>query len=821
VTCLSRREGGAHPLTGLVVAVVVILALAAPASAQLPPLPTGNCPLPGSSFQGGDGDQAAPTGPIVCEGQPSNLRDWESLQENGLRHLPDPDPADASEFGGGTDQTAPGDWYFVREGAGGVNPGQSDIKDGWSAVTQPGGNTFLYLGFTRGAQTGTNQINVELNHDPQPWRNPRGADVPCRRDGDLLIGYLPKGNDPDVSVVLYRWETTSAATQGRPCALRGTWTRFANLPPGSAQGRMNPQPITNLLRDGFYDVGQTMDQRVFGEAALNLTRLLGQVLDDPCVSFGLISMHSNSSDSAESAMKDWVKPRPLTVRTCSAAGTKFWDRNADGDRDPEEDPPLANWLIWADYNPFNGVRDPNEPFAITDEHGEYVINDIRPGGDGTYMLRETLLGSARLRRLISNAWRCSAPTTTGPGGAFPCAHGPINVNETPYAQGRDFGNWLPARITVEKEHFPPEPPEALGRFQIFVGTDLALDFPSGGSSNTVFVEPGSYDVSEVAVPPTDLSQYEEPRVYCQTAANRRARQRRGIVFENLTLLSGQHATCTFTNVRLVPAIHISKSARPLIVEAGDTITYTLDVTNPGRVSFAAADVHVTDSRCDDDPELVEKQHVDESGELVPDDSPDTLDQDDVWTYRCTHKTPAAGDDCQAHRVRNTAEVEGTANEQTVTSSDEKEVAVLCPDRPVPPGPEPPGPEPPPGPQPPGPGPGPPPPAPRPPDADSAGQAGAGALFRTAIRGCIGRRVPRVNFTGTKVARIAVFVNGRLRRNLTVQTLQRRVTPRVTVAPGRRYGIAVRVTFQRGSGTPPVTLRGTFRTCPAGPPAVTG
>jgi hypothetical protein len=254
--------------------------------------------------------------------------------------------------------------------------------------------------------------------------------------------------------------------------------------------------------------------------------------------------------------------------------------------------------------------------------------------------------------------------------------------------------------------------------------------------------------------------------------------------------------------------------------AGDTITYTLDVTNPSRVP--ATDVQVMDSRCD--PEPGEKQHVDESGELVPDVSPDMLDRDDVWTYRCTYETPAAGDDCQAHLLSNRAAVKGIpANGGLVTDSDVAEVAVLCPDRPVPPGPEPPGPGPPPGPEPPapGPGPGPTPPAPRPPDADSAGQAGAGALFRRAISGCIGRRVPRVDFRGTKVTRIEVFVNGRLRRRLTVEALQRRVTPRVTVAPGRRYRIAVRVTFQRGSGTPPVTLRGTFTTCAARAPAVTG
>jgi uncharacterized repeat protein (TIGR01451 family) len=804
------RSRGACLGRWLPVVLAVVGFGAVSASAQVP---SGNTPLLGSSFQGGDGNQDA-----VPTASPP-LRDWESLQASGrLHHTPDPDPAADSEFAGNTYELAPGNWAFVRENAGGVSPGQSDIKDGWSAVTQPGGTTFLYLGFTRGAQTGTNQINVELNHDPKPWINPRGAEIPCRRDDDLMIGFLPHGNDPDVSLHLYRWKSVQVATGGRPCALTGTWTRFVNLPDGSAQGTMNSGPITNLLEDGFYNVGATMNARVFGETALNLTRLLGEVIHDPCVSYGLISMHSHSSDTVTSALKDWVKPRPLTVRTCSAAGTKFWDRNADGNRDPGDDP-LANWEIWADYNPFNGVHDPNEPSAITDAQGEYVINDITPPGDGTYMLRETLLRSARLQRLISNDWFCSAPPPTpGLGGRFPCAHGPINVNTTPYAQGRNFGNWFPARITVEKEHFPPEDP---GHFQIFVGTDLVLDFPSEGSSSTVFVRPDTYDVSEVAVRPTDLSQYEEPDVHCQTAVNRRGARGPGTVWHDLKLLSGQHGFCTFTNVRLgAPAIRITKSAQPPIVEAGGTITYTLVVTNPGSVSFAADDVHVTDSRCDDAPEVVDKSHG--SG---PDDSPRSLDRDDVWTYRCTHKTPAAGDDCQPHLVRNTAEVDGTANGKTVTSSDNKEVAVLCPDQPVPPGPDPPGPEPPPGPQPPGPGPrpgrgpGPPPPAPRPPDADAAGQAGV--LFRRATRGCIGTRVPRVNFSGTKIARIAVFVNGRPRRRLTMRALQRRVTPRVTVAPGHRYRVAARVTFERGSGTPRVTLRGTFRTCAAQAPAVTG
>ena len=93
-------------------------------------------------------------------------------------------------------------------------------------------------------------------------------------------------------------------------------------------------------------------------------------------------------------MQDYVAPRALTVRSCSASGTKFHDLNANGQRDAGE-PGLPRWMIWADYDD-DGVRDANEPFAVTDSEGQYVINDIRPP-DGTYTLRETLL-TARARQ---------------------------------------------------------------------------------------------------------------------------------------------------------------------------------------------------------------------------------------------------------------------------------------------------------------------------------------------------------------------------------------------------------------------------------------
>jgi hypothetical protein len=113
-----------------------------------------------------------------------------------------------------------------------------------------------------------------------------------------------------------------------------------------------------------------------------------------------------------------------------------------------------------------------------------------------------------------------------------------------------------------------------------------------------------------------------------------------------------------------------------------------------------------------------------------------------------------------------------------------------------------------------------PPGPKPPNAGDA--AKARFLFKKATGKCISGRVPHVNFSGTRIERIQVYVNGHLIKRLTVGTLQKKVTPRVTLPPGR-YRVTVKVTFQPGSGTPPLTLSRIIRICrpPAKPPRFTG
>jgi hypothetical protein len=746
------------------------------------PLPSSTGSLPGSDFQGGDGNQDnQPQPPLI---------DWQALQAAGrVHHSPDPNAQD-NAFVGGSKENVPLNpegtlWDFTTE-AGGVDPAKDNILDAWSTFDPRGPNAFLYLAFTRQGVLGTTFAAFELNHDSQLWNNGQ-ADIPCRRDGDVLVSYEAHGGR-NVDVSIWRWEAlttddvTGCATTVR---LRGGADFVPNV---DAQGAINEAlaPIVSYL-PGFYE--GTVPFRAFGEASLNIGKLLGEFFDDPCVSFGSFWMHSRSATSALANLQDYVAPIPLAVRTCAASGTKFHDRNANGRRD-EGEPGLPRWTIWADYND-DGIRDADEPFGITDSEGQYVINDIRPPG-GTYRLREALPTSAARRRAARAFVRCSYPTTSAPGGMFPCAWGPISTAETTYARARDFGNYRSAQLVVRKELEPSGDP---GRFDLLLNGRVVVTAAGDGASRMVAVGPGVYMVSEAAVAGTNPADYRST-VECKRGT-RRKQLRAGGVYERLALSSGERVVCTFRNVRNgAPAIAIDKTG-PATAVAGETLRYTLDVTNPGYVPFPAASVRVTDPNCDDPPDLVGKG---------PDATPRTLDPGDTWTYSCSRKTTASAD-CTPSLVPNTAAVTGAAGGVSVSDEVSIVTSLTCP--PTPPTPQPPAPQPP-APQPPPPSPLVP-PGPKPPDAGDA--ARAAFLVRQATRGCIRGRAPRLSFQGTRIARIQVFVNGNLRRRLTVQTLQRRVTPRVTLPPGS-YRLAVRVTFQRGTGSPPVTFRRRIKICAA-------
>ena len=462
-------------------------------------------------------------------------------------------------------------------------------------------------------------------------------------------------------MLVQRW-TTSATDPATGCATAGSLADAAGLTANvDVQGAVNAAPIANALPGS---AGATLDAHEFGETALDLAALLVATTDAPCGAFTSFWMHSRSSTSDNSSMQDYVAPRPVEARRCAAAGVKFFDADADGVRDPGE-LGVPRFRIYADYDG-DGVRDPAEPYAITDADGRYVIDDIRPPG-ATYTLREDPLADV----VPSGPWTCSFPNAgtpqgfAGPG-PLTCGWGPIAVADEPYARDRDFGNWVPATLTVRKEL---DPAGDAGRFDLAVDGTVVVAGAGDEAAGTVEANPGEYSVSETAVPPANPADY-KTTVVCEDRALRSGPRVRSDT-TTVVLSAGQHVVCTFSNARLAtPAIAIDK-AGPLFASRGDTIIYELYVTNTGDVAFAAGDVRVTDAPCDDPPGLADKQG---------DATPRTLDPDDTWHYTCTRPTDAPGDPCRPGIALNTANVTASAGDARVEDDDAIGTLLLCPPR---------------------------------------------------------------------------------------------------------------------------------------------
>jgi hypothetical protein len=175
----NGRRLGWGAVVGLVVC--VLGARAWPAAAQTISAGPTPSPLPGSQFQGGDGNQddAAALG----------LIDWQGLAADGrVGHTSDPQAND-NVFKGGSKELEPGGWGLTTE-AGGLTPGKDNVLDIYRAVDHPsGGDVFLYLAFTRFAGNGDAFVTFELNQDTRLWTNSHGASIPCRTTGDILISF--------------------------------------------------------------------------------------------------------------------------------------------------------------------------------------------------------------------------------------------------------------------------------------------------------------------------------------------------------------------------------------------------------------------------------------------------------------------------------------------------------------------------------------------------------------------------------------------------------------------------------------------------------
>ena len=514
-------------------------------------------PLPGSDFQGGDGNQAAT--PL--------LRDWQSLVgQPGLVTINDPDATD-STYDTGSHENRPVDWD-VSEDPGGVTPAKANFFNSWTYVDETTQDTFLYLAFDREESGGNVFLAFELNQDTRLWTNASGDEIQCRTEGDLIVSYEIQ-NDDNIDVVIQQWisdsevtaaEAAAGFTNGLGCSKTGHFVDFA-VTSAVVQGAINQNAsITNFLPRT--PPAATIGEELFGETAINLSQIFEDTIQNPCFSFGQISLHGRSSKSDSASLQDLVGPVPLLVRNCTISGTKYHDIDGDGATPPDGEPTLAGWKLYIDLNN-NNLLDAGEPTTLTDANGDYVFADL---DDATYTIREAP-DSAQAAGL--KGFFCSFPSKVDAN----CEHSVTISARDRNVTGKDFANFKKATVIVEKQTVPDG---AAGSFGFT--TDYAGDFSlTDGQQRSQEVDPGSYDATE-NVPAgwtlTDITCSGDTIAPNSSAAGSTA---------TFNAQSGETIKCVFTNTQDA-TVTIVKDAQP-----DDAQDFAYTTTGSGWGDFSLDD----------------------------------------------------------------------------------------------------------------------------------------------------------------------------------------------------------------------------------------
>jgi hypothetical protein len=340
-----------------------------------------------------------------------------------------------------------------------------------------------------------------------------------------------------------------------------------------------------------------------------------------------------------------------------------------------------------------------------------------------------------------------------------------------------------AKVVVVKHTAPADTAATKTAFDFSLSPGSIAYSLTDGASDSRVVEPGkAYTVAEANA---RAKGYKLTAIQCSsgtTSLDTRS--------ATVTPAAGETVTCEFTNTALQTAIDIEKSG-PATATAGALLTYTLDVTNPGEMPFAAADVAVTDAKCNAAPALQSANG---------DETPGTLDAGDRWTYTCRVQT-AAGQTA----VVNVADVEGTdENGKVVTDEDTFTTTLTQPTPPSIPTTS---------------------STPVTPQSAPAQQvAGVTATSRTA-RGTAALRGPRAcprtssvaaTVTGRQIRRVTFLVGGKKMRTVTKADRNGRFTLALRTSSLRRGANAViaRVEFTTASRTRTRNLRITITRCAA-------
>ena len=401
--------------------------------------------LPGSTFEGGDGNFAVTT---------AGNTDWAGLNAQQQANLSV--KADLlsgqtdNSFGNGTKTSD----TTVSVVSGQIPNNKADLGNSYiTSETLANGDVMMYLGVTRVTTSGTVNLDIEANKVAQPDLTTPGPKTLNRTVGDILINYDFQGGSQRPTLAIRTWSGTD-------------WSAPTAVGSANGEAEVNRVALANPL--AVAPSPANAPAFTFGEAALNLTGL-GIVAEGECAPFGSAYVKSRASDAFTSAVKDFIAPQEITLDTC---GEIIVNKVTD----PSPDPTDPDTLF-----PFTASYDA-DGFSLSNGQS----NNSGNLAAGTYSVAETP---------VPANWQLTSFTCSD--GSNPAAID-LGVNETVTCTATNTLNQGALAIHKDRKHAAdgpgPHPHEGVSFSVSGVADPVVTD--ENGNACVEGLLPGDYTVTE-------------------------------------------------------------------------------------------------------------------------------------------------------------------------------------------------------------------------------------------------------------------------------------------------------------------------------------
>ena len=574
---MKTPRRGLRPLIPL----IGLLAVSLPAAAF-------GATLPGDDFEGDDGNLAITTA--------GNL-DWNAVTPAIIVDKPS---ASNDSFTIGSQENNPSATWGTTVAP--VNA-KADVNRVYMRSQFP----YLDLGIVRNQQAnGTVAYHVELDQSTAKHAN----GLPVRTAGDVLVVYDFQGNSTTATLTLHRWITsgTCATNTNAPC-----WGVGTTLNATQAIGGNNAAQVS----DAVVDPAQTLAAKTFDEMTIDLSAALG-LGENRCVDFGQIWVKTREGGAFGSALQDLVGPKPVSVGNCDVKIEKDVVK-VDGEAadNPASVPFGADLayrirvslgagsanipadLLTVTDTTVSDTSLVGEPLTAVTKNGVVVGDDgdgiLEPGEAWQYALDAigTRVGqtASTCADVVNSATVAVDGGDTDPSNntatrTIPVVCKPdLLVEKTADVKSVDFGGTVTYGITVK--HAPGSDPlgipvqsvtDTLGA-QAGVGLVLA----AGDVDDDQILDPSETWTYETANGP-----FSAVAGGCSTLANTATLAADGDVNpSNDTSSVSTPVICTLD-------VAIAKKADQAAYTPGQTITYTVTVTNTGQAPVPFSEIDVAD-----------------------------------------------------------------------------------------------------------------------------------------------------------------------------------------------------------------------------------